>query len=95
MTVRILIKRAVPEDKKDVLAPLLIKLRNMALSQPGYVSGETLHRIDEPGSTLVISTWLSMDEWRKWVANDDRKAIQKQIDDLLGKETEYEAYRFG
>mgnify|MGYP000606214665 CR=1 FL=1 len=44
------------------------------------------------GETMVISTWRSIEDWNDWVKNDKRIAIQKEIDDLLGAETEYEVY---
>ena len=92
MTVKIIIKRRVPESMVVQLRPLLIKLRNLAMNQPGYITGETLKRIDRPGQTLVISTWNSMEEWRQWAANAERMSVQAQIDALLGEQTEYEVY---
>jgi len=46
MTVKIFIKRKVQHTHAAELALLLTKLRALALSQPGYISGETYHRID-------------------------------------------------
>ena len=67
----------------------------MATSQPGYISGETLKRLDAPGEFLVISTWHSSDDWNNWLQSEDRKKIQREIDDLLGGDTEYEIYYYG
>jgi heme-degrading monooxygenase HmoA len=74
------------------LRPLLIKLRNLAMNQPGYITGETLKRIDRPGQNMVISTWNSMEAWRQWAVNSERESVQTQIDALLGQPTEYEIY---
>ena len=65
------------------------------MSQPGYISGETLHSLDNPGEIVVISTWQTVEQWRSWVANKERLKIQDQIDMLLGKKTEYEIYQYG
>jgi heme-degrading monooxygenase HmoA len=92
MAVKIIIKRRVPESITTQLRPLLIKLRNLAMNQPGYITGETLKRIDRPGQNLVISTWNSMEAWRQWAVNSEREAVQAQIDALLGQPTEYEIY---
>ncbi|MBC8430424.1 MAG: antibiotic biosynthesis monooxygenase [Desulfobacterales bacterium] len=94
MTVKIIIKRLVPESKEATLRPLLKKLRNLAMDQPGYVTGETFKRIDRPGESLVISTWQSMDDWRKWLLSEERSETQEKIDYLLGEKTEYEIYSF-
>jgi len=64
------------------------------MNQPGYISGETLKRLDKPEETLVISTWQSVEDWRKWVMSSERKEIQSEIDVFLGTGTEYELYEY-
>jgi heme-degrading monooxygenase HmoA len=94
MTVKIIIKRTVSEDKEKELTILLKQLRNLGVNQTGYISGETLKNIEKPNEFLVISTWRSADDWNRWVRNDKRKEIQEQIDFLLGVETEYGIYDY-
>lgn len=94
MAVKIIIKRIVPEDKVKNLTPLLKQLRALATNQAGYISGETLKRVDNPGEYLVISTWESAEEWNRWILSEERKAVQNKIDVLLGKKTEYEVYTY-
>lgn len=92
MAVKIFIKRKMAESHVLELTSLLKKLRALTLDQAGYISGETLRRVDKPGESMVISTWTSVDEWNKWVNNEKRIAIQSKIDQLLGEETEYAIY---
>lgn len=94
MAIKIIIKRIVSEEKEKYLTPLLKQLRALATNQPGYISGETLKRIDNPGEYLVISTWQSAGEWDKWISSEERKGVQNKIDALLGKKTEYEVYAY-
>ncbi|MDP3285197.1 MAG: antibiotic biosynthesis monooxygenase family protein [Desulfobacterales bacterium] len=94
MAVKIIIKRIVPEEKVKNLTPLLKQLRALATNQPGYISGETLKRVDNPGEYLVISMWESAGEWDRWILSEERKAVQDKIDILLGKKTEYEVYTY-
>jgi heme-degrading monooxygenase HmoA len=95
MTVKILIKRKVTDPQAVELNLLLNQLRTLTMNQDGYVSGETLKRVDLPEECLVISTWRSADDWRRWVMSSQRKAIQDQIDALLGHPTLYEVYEHG
>ncbi|MFV0436370.1 MAG: antibiotic biosynthesis monooxygenase family protein [Desulfopila sp.] len=90
--VKVFIKRKVADDRVLELMDLLKKLRSMTLSQPGYISGETMKRMDKKDECLVISTWQSMEDWTHWVENSERKTIQAEIDTLLGAETTYEVY---
>ena len=94
MAVKIIIKRIVPQNKAEALKPLLHRLRNLAMQQPGYISGETFKRIDRPGESLVVSTWQSMEDWRAWVMSDERRGTQEKIDHLLGEKTDYEVYTY-
>ncbi len=95
MAVKIIIRRKVSKDKEAQLLPLLIQLRALATSQPGYISGETLRNIDDPEEYLVISTWQSLEDWKKWSASKQRAEIQDKIDNLLGQNTEYSCYLYG
>ncbi len=94
MAVEVLIKRKFIKEKADELAPLIVKLRSLATMQPGYISGETLRRIDQPEENeyLVRSTWRSVEEWRKWLDGEERTVIQKEMDTLLEEKTEYRVY---
>ncbi|EKD39388.1 MAG: hypothetical protein ACD_75C00425G0002 [uncultured bacterium] len=92
MTVKIFIKRKVQDKNVVELTMLLKKLRSLTLEQPGYITGETLSRIDQKDECMVISTWRSVEDWNSWVNNPKRIEIQTQIDILLGQETDYAMY---
>ena len=92
MTVKIFIKRSVPESKVAELSILLKRLRSVTLMQPGYISGQTLKRLDKAQECMVISTWRSIEDWNNWIKNEKRIAIQSEIDGLIGDETEYAIY---
>ena len=95
MAVKIFIRRVIAEERINDLLPLFRRLRNLAANRSGYISGETLKRIDNPGKYLVISTWQSLDEWRKWVVSRERIEVQNEIDARLDEETLYEIYQYG
>ena len=92
MAIKTIIKRIVPKGKESELLPLLLQLRSNALSQPGYISGETLRNIDHPEELLVIGIWKSADFWNAWKKNGKRIDLQKKIDCLLGQESEISTY---
>ena len=95
MAVKVLIKRIVPEEKAREMIPLFRQMRSLASTEPGYISGETLKRLDRSNEFLVISTWNSSDDWNQWLKSEKRKEIQTQIDALLGGSTDYEIYHYG
>jgi heme-degrading monooxygenase HmoA len=95
MAVKVLIKRIVPEEKAKKMIPLFRQMRSLASTEPGYISGETLKRLDRSNEFLVISTWNSSDDWNQWLKSEKRKETQAQIDGLLGGSTDYEIYHYG
>jgi heme-degrading monooxygenase HmoA len=95
MAVKVVIRRIVPEDRAQDLEPLLAALRTRATLQPGYISGETLRRLDKPDEYLVISTWESPEDWNKWATSQARHEVQDRIDTLLGGKTEYAVFHYG
>lgn len=95
MAIKTLIRRKATKVFEDPqLRTLLIELRTRALAQPGFVSGETLRRVDHPREVLVMGTWKSLDAWNTWKTSGEREEIQTQIDNLLGEATEYEVYEY-
>lgn len=92
MTIKVFIKRQVPGNKIAELTVLLKRLRSVTLMQPGYISGRTMKRLDQPGECLVIGSWRSAEDWYAWAENSKRIAIQNEIDELLDSPTEYSVY---
>jgi len=95
MAVKVILKRKVAKDKEAVLSPLLVQMRALAMSQPGYISGETLRNTEDPEEVLVIGTWQSAENWKAWFRSSARAEIQEKIDALLETKTEYGVYRYG
>jgi heme oxygenase (mycobilin-producing) len=65
-----------------------MELRTSAMHTRGYISGETLRSLNNPQKIIVISNWNSLEDWKKWEENPDRKKVQADMDELLrSKET--------
>ena len=92
--IKVHIKRKAPPDKMEALRVLINELRSLTMGQPGYIAGETLQRVDQPGESMVVSKWQSADYWQQWQQSKARSEIQAKIDELLGEETQYEIYEF-
>ena len=93
--VRILIKRHIKEGSlKDVYA-LVNEQRANAMKQKGYVRRETLSKYQNPHCLLVISMWMSMENWLAWKENKERRVIEEKLEQFLESPTEYDEYIFG
>jgi heme-degrading monooxygenase HmoA len=83
MAIRVLIERRIVPQNQPRLNNLLMKLRGKAMLAKGYISGETLRSMDDPAVYLVISTWNTLDDWKRWESDKERQDIQNEIDGLL------------
>jgi len=83
VAIRVFIRCETIPGNEPLLYQLLLKNRTRLLGMKGYISGETLHSLDDPGSFLIISTWNSVENWNAWVNSKERKEMQAQIDNLL------------
>ncbi|MBM3118362.1 MAG: antibiotic biosynthesis monooxygenase [Chloroflexi bacterium] len=81
--IRVVIERHCRPDKVAEMETLLIDFRIAAMRQPGYISGETLHSVDDPALWLVVSTWADIDAWKAWQTSAERQEVQKKLEPLL------------
>ena len=93
MAISVITRRKVSDrDTARDLEPLILKIRSLAKRQPGYITGRTFHRSDFPSEVRVLSTWDSQADWNRWLKSEQRMAIQKKVDNLLGEKTKYRVY---
>ena len=93
MAIEVMIKRKVKQGyQAKQLVPFILQLRALATFQSGYISGETLCNLEKPEEWLVISTWQSIDYWKKWLNSKERAKIQEKIESITGEITEYNIY---
>jgi len=94
MAVRIIIDRKVKKGKESDFAKMLRELRSKAISSKGYISGETLRAQEDPHNIVVITTWQSVEEWKAWEKNPERKEIQAKIEKLMARPTRTKIYLY-
>jgi quinol monooxygenase YgiN len=92
MAVTVLIRRKVTPDTGELLDAIYQELVALAVQQKGYLSAESMRRMDVPDEHLVISKWEHIDDWAKWLISESRMALQERIDALINSKTRFEIY---
>jgi heme-degrading monooxygenase HmoA len=95
MMAKILIKRRFKEGNAPQILAILNDIRRLAMSWPGYQSGETLIKNGFPNDMTVISTWRSLEEWQAWKKSDDRRKFEAMLEIYQDGATQYEEYLLG
>ena len=75
------------------LQPLLLKLREHAMSYPGYIGADNLVNDKDPTIVAIITTWDSLEQWRYWQDSKMRGEIMKGGEGLLEEELRVSVYR--
>lgn len=94
MAIKVIIERRIKEGKEEELGQLLRQLRAKALLAQGYISGQTLRSIDDPRLYLVISTWKSLEDWRRWEQDPERNELQAKVNELLEEPPKFRIFYF-
>ena len=82
--IKVLLERTIRGKHVREAVLLMRQMRVLAMQQPGYISGETLHAVDDPNHYLVISAWESLEHWQDWFKHPDRQRLQQEVDTYLG-----------
>ncbi len=90
--IKVLLERRVKRENYSKLIEDLKDLRSAALHQPGYMTGETLVKGDDPVDVLVISTWVTEDCWKAWLTRQERLEFEDCINSLIEGEPRTSVY---
>ncbi len=93
MAIQVIIKRKIKQGRQaKEIVPLILQMRTLAMYQPGYISGETMCEIENPGECIVISKWETVEDWKKWAQSSERAIMEEKIEAVMGEKTEYRIY---
>ncbi len=92
MTVNVIMKRTPKTGVNGELNSVLQELRQLATSQPGYISGETFYSAFNSGSTIVFSKWMSLQHWQEYEICTERQGLIDRMAELLDEPAVTEVY---
>jgi len=89
--VRVIIQHKAKDPEK--LMAVIREVRNEAMKQRGYITGETLVSTKDPSDVIVITTWQTQKDWKAWDTSDKRQELNKKINPLLEESYEVRIYQ--
>jgi heme-degrading monooxygenase HmoA len=93
--IRVLVyQRAKSTNDIGPLMDALRELRNEAMKQPGYITGETLVDVNEPRDILIISTWSSLEHYNAWNKSAPRLKAKETVDHYLAEPHSEKVYGY-
>ena len=93
--VRVVIEHKIKSPEYvDKAIDLIREIRNEAMKQHGFITGETLTNVDDPTNMLVISTWESRDAWDIWDKSGRRVELNPLINKLLAEPYSFRVFEY-
>ena len=92
--VRVIIEHQAKAKGVERVIDIIRELRNEAMKQPGYITGETLVNTEDASNVLVISTWQNLEDWKAWDTSKTRVKITQPIYPLLVEPYTVRTYRY-
>ena len=92
MAVKVIMKRTPKTGANGELNSVLQELGQLAMSQPGYIAGETLLSALDTSSTLVTSQWTSLQHWQEYEICTERQGLIDRVAELLDEPAVTEVY---
>jgi heme-degrading monooxygenase HmoA len=71
----------------------MFKLRQHAMTFPGYVSSENLLSQSDRSIFAMVQTWETLDDWKAWEPSAIRRQIHEEAKALLQEEPRVTVYR--
>ena len=93
MVVKVLIRRNYHAEHVPFLKPRLQQLTQIVLEYGGFISGETFVNCDKPDEHLIISQWVSLDNWQAYHKDERVKQLCQEIDFIIGQTTTHQVYQ--
>lgn len=91
--IKVLLERRVKKKNYAKLMEHLIDIRAAALRQPGYITGETLVKGNDPIDVMIITSWISEDHWNAWITKRQRIELNDIINHLIEGEPKVTIYK--
>lgn len=84
--IRVLIERHVAEELSEHYERASRETLQKAMHFPGFISGEALHNTADPNHRVILATYRSENDWLRWHASEERRAMMDQLMPMLDME---------
>jgi heme-degrading monooxygenase HmoA len=81
--ITVLIERHLAPDMGSTYEGFAKKIIQATVSTPGFISGESLHGVDDPNTRYIIVKMQSESDWRRWFRSRERLDLVGQLGPLL------------
>jgi heme-degrading monooxygenase HmoA len=85
MQAKVIVERHAAAHQESHVLAIATELRAAAIRQPGYITGETLIDINDHKTIVVVATWRSMKDWKRWKTSEERRRLEDNMVPLLSR----------
>lgn len=95
MAIKVIIKRKFKDGCSKDAHDMLIKARQNAMKEQGYIASESLCNCDDANEIVVLSMWRTREDWQRYKNGSARQELEGQMAEILEGQTETSAFEMG
>jgi len=81
--ITVIIERHLADDMIDTYEAFARKVMQAAVEAPGFISGESFHRMDAPDVRFLIVKMRTAEDWQRWQRSPQRSELISQLQPTL------------
>ncbi|MBL4781320.1 MAG: antibiotic biosynthesis monooxygenase [Porticoccaceae bacterium] len=81
--ITVLIERHIAPGMASTYNNFARKMLKATVSAPGFISGESLHGIEDPNVRYILIKMQSRENWNNWLASSERRDVVSLLSSIL------------
>lgn len=84
--IRVLIERHIAESLESAYEERSRRILQLAVSAPGFISGEVLVDCNDQNHRFTLANWRSEADWQRWKQSDERKSLMAELIPMMDRD---------
>ncbi|MDF1831346.1 MAG: antibiotic biosynthesis monooxygenase [Porticoccaceae bacterium] len=81
--ITVLIERHIAPGMASTYDNFARKMLQATVTAPGFISGESLHGIEDPNVRYILIKMQNRNNWRDWLASPERREVVSLLSPIL------------
>ncbi len=81
--IQVEVDRWVAEGMIEEAHAVIRKIRTVASTRSGFLSGNLLQRVDDHHHCCSVAQWASMEDWKAWERSEERRTLNAKVAAML------------
>jgi antibiotic biosynthesis monooxygenase (ABM) superfamily enzyme len=81
--ITVIIERHIAPDMSSTYESFAKQIIQATVSAPGFISGESLHGLDDPNARYIFVKMKNKSDWQSWFESKERRELVSLVGPML------------